>query len=67
MKIDANAICGMPRMTRRELDGRLALRLREVAEVETDSGALSAKEKARILNIAADTLEEYILREQSHD
>jgi len=49
------------------IDGRLAARVREIATLEHDSllsggnAILTREEKMRILNIAADTLEEYIM------
>jgi len=54
---------------RPDVDGRLAEKLRQIATSQTDSwvsaggvsGLLSGDEKARILNIAADVFEEYIL------
>lgn len=54
-------------MTRPEIDGRLAERIREIAALEADSpleggGTFTGEEKARILNIAADVFEEYIMR-----
>lgn len=52
-----------------EIDARLAERLREIATTQTDSiiatdlgsAPLPAHEKERVLNIAADLLEEYIM------
>jgi hypothetical protein len=49
------------------IDGRLAARIREIAQFEQDSVLaggvmfLTGEEKARILNIAADVFEEYIM------
>jgi hypothetical protein len=43
-----------------EIDGRLADRIREIAAVEVDSWPYKGEEKKRVLNIAADVLEEYV-------
>lgn len=54
------------------IDGRLAQRIRDVAKYQTDTELytnhfMSAEEKARVLNIAADVLEEYIMAAQDGD
>jgi len=46
---------------RPDIDGRLAMRIREIAELEADSAHLTGAEKRRILEQAADLLEEYII------
>lgn len=46
---------------RPDIDGRLAERLRDVLQLQADSQFITAEEKARILNIAADVLEEYVM------
>lgn len=55
-------------MIRPAIDARLAERVREIASLERDSvitddgrGGMSGEEKSRVLNIAADLLEEYIM------
>lgn len=63
-------------MIRPDIDARLAERLREVAAMQSDSevpewlaatnmigrrSGCSAEEKANVINIAADLLEEYIM------
>lgn len=56
-------------MIRPEIDGRIALRMREIAALEADSVEMvhgmqvifTGAEKARMLGIAADLLEEYIM------
>lgn len=52
-------------MMRPNIDGKLAQRVRDIAALEVDSqlsgGTLPGVEKTRILEIAADVLEEYIL------
>lgn len=59
-------------MIRPDIDGRMAMRLREIAALEVDTvevsdGAriiLAGTEKRRILNLVADLLEEYIMEQQ---
>jgi len=56
-------------MMRPDIDGRLAQRIRDIAALEADThidlgreqGLFAASEKRRILEIAADLLEDYIM------
>lgn len=50
---------------RPDVDGRLAERLREIFPL-MDEGLLSREEADRIVNVAADLLELYIMEKGSH-
>ncbi|WP_203309807.1 hypothetical protein [Sphingomonas beigongshangi] len=60
-------------MIRPDIDGRMAMRLREIAALEVDTvevsdGAriiMSGTEKGRIINLVADLLEEYIMERKA--